>query len=64
VLHGGRSGSPELWRAFTATEIYARLTRGKLSGLRKSDVDLDAGVITVRARTTFCRRKRLGRFPG
>ncbi len=39
---------PALWRPFTATAIYAGLRKGELCGLRKSDVDLDAGMITVR----------------
>jgi integrase len=39
---------PEPWRAFTVTAIYAGLRKGELCGLRKSDVDLDAGLITVR----------------
>ena len=39
---------PPLWRPFTATAIYAGLRKGELCGLRKCDVDLDAGLITVR----------------
>src|SRR5712692_9614987 len=39
---------PALWRPFTATAIYGGLRKGELCGLRKSDVDLDAGMITVR----------------
>jgi len=39
---------PALWRPFTATAIYAALRKGELCGLRKSDVDLDAGLMTVR----------------
>ena len=39
---------PDLWRPFTATAIYAGLRKGELRGLRKCDVDLDAGLITVR----------------
>src|SRR5467141_4191489 len=39
---------PALWRPFTATAIYAGLRKGELRGLRKCDVDLDAGLITVR----------------
>jgi integrase len=37
-----------LWRGFTATAIYAGLRKGELCGLRKADVDLDGGFITVR----------------
>jgi integrase len=37
---------PPLWQPFTATAIYAG--KGELCGLRKSDVDLDAGMIAVR----------------
>jgi integrase len=39
---------PALWRPFTATAIYTGLRKGELCGLRKSDVDLDVGMITVR----------------
>jgi len=39
---------PPLWRAFTAAAIYAGLRKGELCGLRKPDVDLDSGLITVR----------------
>ena len=39
---------PALWRPFTATAIYAGLRKGELCGLQKSDVDLNAGTITVR----------------
>ena len=39
---------PESWRAFTATAIYAGLRKGELCGLRKCDVDIDAGLITIR----------------
>jgi integrase len=39
---------PSAWRAFTATAIFAGLRKGKLCGLQKADVDLDAAVITVR----------------
>jgi len=39
---------PGLGRPFTAIAIYAGLRKGELCGLRKCDVDLDAGLITVR----------------
>jgi integrase len=39
---------PEPWRPVIATVIYAGLRKGELYGLRKSDVDLNAGLITVR----------------
>ena len=39
---------PPGWRSFTATAIFAGLRKGELCGLQKTDVDLDAGVITVR----------------
>ncbi len=39
---------PIEWRPFTATAVYAGLRKGELCGLRKSDVDLDTGSITVR----------------
>src|SRR5436190_1299660 len=40
--------APAVWRPFTATAIYAGLRKGELCGLRRRDVDLDAGLITVR----------------
>ena len=40
---------PALWRPFTATAIYAGLRKGELCGLRKADVDLHGGFITVRS---------------
>jgi len=36
------------WRDLFATAIYAGLRKGELCGLRKSDVDLEIGVIMVR----------------
>ena len=38
---------PERWRLLFATAIYQGLRKGELLGLRKSDVDLDARLLTV-----------------
>ena len=35
------------WRPLFATALYTGMRKGELLGLRKSDVDLDAGLITV-----------------
>src|SRR6185369_11678429 len=35
------------WRALFATAIYTGLRKGELFALRKTDVDLAAGIITV-----------------
>ena len=39
---------PPKWRDVFATAIYAGLRKGELFGLRKTDVDLDIGVIMVK----------------
>ena len=40
---------PAVWRGFFAVSLYAGLRKGECAGLRKSDVDLGRGTLTVRA---------------
>jgi len=40
---------PERWRGFFAAAAYLGLRKGECAGLRKSDVDLERGTITIRA---------------
>jgi len=39
---------PDRWRGVFATGIYAGLRKGEIFGLKKADVDLDAGLLYVR----------------
>lgn len=45
------------WRPLFACAVYTGLRKGELLGLRKSDVDLDEGTITVRRSTTTTPRR-------
>jgi len=40
---------PERWRGFFSAAAYLGLRKGECAGLRKSDVDLGRGTITIRA---------------
>ncbi len=40
---------PRSWRGFFAAAAYAGLRKGECAGLRKADVDLDVGTLTIRA---------------
>jgi integrase len=40
----------ERWQPFFATAIYTGLRKGELIGLRKRDVDVRRGLLTVRSR--------------
>ncbi len=40
---------PDVWRGFHAAGIYQALRKGECAGLLKSDVDLEMGLLTVRA---------------
>ncbi|HUS95288.1 MAG TPA: tyrosine-type recombinase/integrase [Hyphomicrobiaceae bacterium] len=42
--------APPRWRAFIVTAIFTGMRASELRGLRWEDVDLDAGVLTVRQR--------------
>ena len=40
---------PRSWRGFFAAAAYAGLRKGECAGLRKADVDLERGTLTIRA---------------